>query len=531
MLPRITQRPITRTNTTRNTESTTIPAPTLGLNSISNLVEMPATSAITLKNFIVRPYGCETRAGSKKHATAITGTVESLMVYAAGSQSGSRLFAAANGSIYDVTTTGTPSIVKTELALSKFESVNFSTPGGRYMIAVNGVDAALLFDGTSWTDFTTVASPSAPGQVSGVDTTLWSNITHYKLRVWAVERNSLKAWYLPINSVGGAATSFDFGAYTRKGGHLVALASWSKDAGKGLDDYFVAVTSEGEMLVYEGTDPASSDSWRLVGIWEVEPPASTRCFIKYGPELLYLSGSGVNVFSKYIASDGIDTNSALSAPIKQILSEESARFSNYFGWEMVYFPTENVVLVNVPSNTTSTQYVFNTITRAWSSFVGWDAKCFAVFNGSLFFGENGGVKQAFAGYSDNAETNGLGGIQYEASAQQAFNYFETPGIKKHFKLVRLTATATVAPLVSIGVNADFDFGIGATSSSQASAGYSAWNSALWNSALWSRESGTIKNWHTTHAIGFAASLTVVVRVTGKVTWASTDWIFEKGGSL
>ena len=533
MQRRVNRRPVISERAARSITSTaTIPAPTLGLNAIDNLVTMPAAAAIRLTNFVAKPYGCECRKGSKKFVENLPSTVDSLMVYNAGSELGSRLFAASFDSIYDATeTTSAPVAVRSGFGNAKWESVNFSTPGGRYMLAVNGNDPAQLFDGTTWTGFTTVASPSAPGQVSGIDTQLWSNITHYKLRVWAVERNSLKAWYLPINSVGGTATSFDFGAYTRKGGHLVALTSWSIDSGKGLDDVFVAVTSEGEILIYEGIDPSSSDTWQLRGIWEVAPPASKRCFMKYGPEVLYLSRDGVSVLSRYLDSDGIDVSAGLSVPIRQLINEAVEKNRLYHGFELIQHTPENVVIVNVPGSTASTQYVFNTITRAWSKFSGWNAQCFAVFKGDLYFGGRNAVLQAFTGYRDEADANGLNGKMYQAEAQQSFNYFDEPGVKKHFRMVRLTATTDVTPKMQVGVNADFDFGIKPTPMTSAAVAASTWNNGLWNAAIWGRESSTIKQWHTTYAVGYAASLTVIINVTGKITWTSSDWIIEAGAAV
>jgi hypothetical protein len=36
-----------------------------------------------------------------------------------------------------------------------------------------------------------------------------SNITLFKNRIWFIEKNTLKAWYLPTSSIGGAAQYID----------------------------------------------------------------------------------------------------------------------------------------------------------------------------------------------------------------------------------------------------------------------------------------------------------------------------------
>jgi hypothetical protein len=62
-------------------------------------------------------------------------------------------------------------------------------------------------------------------------------------------------WYLPVNSISGAANPLDFGAIARNGGYMQAMGTWTLDAGQGADDYAVFVTSMGEVIVYNGTDP------------------------------------------------------------------------------------------------------------------------------------------------------------------------------------------------------------------------------------------------------------------------------------
>ena len=79
--------------------------------------------------------------------------------------------------------------------------------------------------------------------------------------MWVIENDTLSAWYLPVDSVGGAATEYDLSGIFRLGGYLLAGGTWTMDAGEGVDDYWIAVTSEGEVVVYQGTDPSSANTW------------------------------------------------------------------------------------------------------------------------------------------------------------------------------------------------------------------------------------------------------------------------------
>ena len=162
---------------------------------------------------------------------------------------------------------------------------------------------------------------------------------------------------------------------------------------------------------------------------------------------------------------------------------------------------------------------------------GWGASCWAVQNEKAYFGANGQVMQAFVGIRDNADLAGNNGDIYQATAQQAFNYFEKPGQKKKFNLIRLTATSAGNPAIAIGVNIDFEFGIVPKSISPSAQLNSVWGSALWGTAVWQRSLRTLRTWQKVNGIGYAASLTVVIDATAKTTWCSTDWIVEVAGVL
>ena len=42
-----------------------------------------------------------------------------------------------------------------------------------------------------------------------------------------------------------------------------AVAGWPQDGGQGIDDLTLFITSEGEVLVYAGSDPSNADDWSL----------------------------------------------------------------------------------------------------------------------------------------------------------------------------------------------------------------------------------------------------------------------------
>ena len=77
------------------------------------------------------------------------------------------------------------------------------------------------------------------------------------------------------------------------GGYLVAAGTWTIDAGYGVDDNLVFITSNGEVIVYSGTDPSDITKFALVGVWRIGKPVGKRCLMKYGGDMIILTYNGL----------------------------------------------------------------------------------------------------------------------------------------------------------------------------------------------------------------------------------------------
>src|SRR5574337_26782 len=128
----------------------TILAPTSGWYVGENIAEAPPKTAFYLQNVFCQLDYLRVRGGSQAYATGMpNASVSSLMPYNAAASS--KMFAACGTAIYDVTNTGAVgAAVVTGLTGTEFVYTQFAGLGGSYLVAVNGSDAAQLFDGVGW---------------------------------------------------------------------------------------------------------------------------------------------------------------------------------------------------------------------------------------------------------------------------------------------------------------------------------------------------------------------------------------------
>jgi len=525
----------------RITFAESIPAPTRGLNFRDPLGNMDPGYAINLTNFVASPQGVSVRRGFRTWAT-MDGNVETLMPYRGTTTGGDRLFSAGNGVIWNATAGGSATSVLSGMTRNVWSHLNFAATAGHYLVICNGADAPRHYDGSGWVTWTYVASPSTPGQVGPPtgggtnigDVAKFESVISHQRRLWFVERDSSRGWYLDINSIGGGATSFDFGPLFPRGGKLVALTSWSMNGGTGMQNYLVAASSQGDVVIYEGTDPSNASAWSLKGTWTLGAPISNKCFLQHGGDVLYLCQDGLVPLSQNLQST---TNTAsLTDAIRSLVSQMTTTFGSLSGWQLQAILSENLLLINVPQivQANNFQFVFNTITGGWSTFSGWPATCWATLGGSIYFGTTNKVCAAFVGFRDGAAADGTGGSVYTATAQQAFNYFglDHRGKKKRFIRAKpdlLTTSGT--PNILIACNTDFSSDPPTEIGSAIPVADALWGTGIWDSSVWAGSSGQNYNaWQTLGNIGYCASLTISLSVLSETEWIATEWEIELGGS-
>lgn len=509
-----------RTQKRRISSQTTIQSPTGGLNARDPLADMPETDAVVMDNYFPKPSSVEGRNGSVDHLTGIGSIVETLAVYKNGAQS--ELYAIAGGSVYDATTAGTAgSAVVSSLTNSRFQTINFGTAGGFFLMCVNGEDKMQVYDGTNWyADGTTTT-------VTGFDTADAVNINNFKNRVWFIEKDSMNAWYLPVSSIGGAANNIDLSGLFKLGGYLVAMGNWTIDNAAGIDDYAVFITSEGEVALYKGTDPSSASTWALVGTFRMGRPLGYRCMVKAGADVLVVTTDGAFPLSKALLTDRSQMNLAATDKISTLINRDTKQYFNNFGWQPIIFPTGNKLIINVPTveGSTSIQYVMNTQHGAWCRFTDWNAACFEVMDDMLFFGTQDAVVQADTGTDDN-------GSEIVGVIQQAYNYFGNRGLVKIFKMARPIFVGEGALIPGIRINVDFKTNQSLPNQSVAVTAGAEWDVAEWDVADWVFGDTVTKNWVAISGIGISGGLYISTSVKGiQFEWVSTDVIYEVGGSF
>jgi hypothetical protein len=501
-----------------------LPAPTKGWYVGDNLSTAPPGTAYVLNNAFPQLDYVRMRGGSLAYATGMpNAAVTTLIPYVNGTSS--KFFASVSGSIYDVSSGGAvgAAAVSGLNSSAVIEYIQFTNAGATWLICVNGVDPAQLYSGSAWS-----TTPAITGLTGGNLAFVWP----FKNRLYGVQSASLTAWYLAVQAIGGAATSFDLSGIFKYGGYLLCGTSWAISSNSGLYEVCVFITSEGEVAIYDGLSP-SDTAWTLKGLYKIAKPLGRRCILKTGGDIAIMTEDGIIPMSSVMTLDQIALqNVAVSKPIAPAWRNAVLARQGLTGWQITTWPLESMGIINLPKANAGdkTQFIANVRTGAWAQYIGWDANCFAVYNNSLYYGSSDGrVMQAETGAQDD-------GKNYTWTVFPSYTDLGSPANTKHVKMVRprLQAGYPVTPQVSVKVDFDTTLPISPTASVPAPFG-ALWDTAVWDSAVWPPTLTDLSRWTDAEGFGSTASpviqLTLSTSITPDVRLNSIEILYEVGSPV
>lgn len=521
-------------NTRQQAQPLTVPAPIGGLNGRDPLASMDPKDAYYMDNVFPGTAYCESRKGCKKYSsTALGAPVQSLEVYAGAT--GDKMLAWAGGNVFDVST-NVPNQLTSGLLSSLVITTMFSNSAdnAQHLIIVSGLDQPRHYDGTS---LTTLAMTG----MAGSQTTL-NFVFSFKSRLYFGQRGMLGFYFLPVGAIQGALSYFDLAQVSRKGGYLVAIASFSKSGnGSTPNDYMVFITSKGEYIVYGGFDPSSAANWGLVGRYYSAPPIGAKCTLNYGTELIILTEEGAISFSEVRrAGDatsgavGFSTYTAITSKLGSYLSAYNVNAA-IPGWSGIqYSGGGGWLLLNVPATMSISgkyyQYVMNTTTNAWCRFTNWNGLCFTVYNKRLYFGRyDGYVMLGDDGRLDD-------GQNIMCDVKQAYNYFDDGNglayLQKHFQWASMLVSCDGQPPLSGKFNVDYMEDQPYYVNTLPPTAGAVWDVAAWDDGTWAYENGTQRFVITLNKGGVAGSLWLRASLQGLTfRWFATQYVMEKTRGL
>lgn len=316
-----------------------------------------------------------------------------------------------------------------------------------------------------------------------------SYVWAYKNRIWFIQKNSLDAWYMPVDQVGGELTKWPMGGVFPRGGSLIWGQAWSLYSGGsgGLSDQCVFATTEGDVAAYQGLSPEPSQGWEQVGLYRVGKPMGKHGFIKAGGDLVIATTVGFVSLAEASKRDYAALGQgAVSYPIEDLWGQ-TALERGRDDWRCQIWANGQMTLISPPTPTGSMPLVFavNTNTGKWCTITGWDITAMVEFQDGIYFGTStGAVRQGWVGGRDEKEP-------YVGRMLPLFNNMQAPASLKVLKMARAITRSAYDVRVQLSGHSDYKVNFPAPPSQGEITVGNEWDNAVWGESVWNEDRGAI----------------------------------------
>lgn len=480
----------------------TMSAPVAGWNRKLPLPSVPEIFALSLVNWIPTATGVKKRGGSERMTdTAFTSACETVLGINLEDGTSQVIVAGDNDLMTVNLTTHARSSVKggSTITSNRWQFTQFYD---RIFVA-NGADRVLSYNGTgnfAAAGFTISASP---------DDNLYSPFA-YRERLYFCKGTSI-FYTQNVREITGALDEFDFATILTKGGKLLFGMSSTFNIGDHSQELFVVVSSEGEVIAYEGSDP-SDISWDIVGHFYLPRSPNYSAFFAAGAGLQIITEQGVISLSEVInpSADTKKTGRYLAATSNiddAFASAMKNAFSNY-GWCGVNHTHGNLLIINVPvSSNRSIQFVQNTLTEgAWCSFEGFNAASWFVSGDYAYFGGFDGHLYRYDSAQNDNVFEASEGDGINCRGETAFTYAGDQNTLKMFLQALPIVYTTGDATLNIGVNVTFgrNASVSPVQISGTTGGF--WDDAEWDVDDWADNESIFLEWKSIEGSGINCSI-------------------------
>lgn len=387
-----------------------------------------------------------------------------------------------------------------------FRAVDEGATGYILVTGISGTfqDNELLTSATGSATANGAPSVAAPGiDFGGLTSADMSFVWSYKNRLWFIQKESLNVYYMAdVDQVGGTATLLPLGGVFSNGGSLMFGARWSMEnsGDGGLSDQNVFVTNFGEAAVFQGSNPEDANDWALVGVYRTGAPLGKKAYLRGGGDLAICTDVGLVPLSKAISLDITALNVAtISYKIADAWSD-AIRFRGTQNWQAYVWSQGKMALIAPPDLIGSSfpvVFVTNTETGAWARYTNWQANCFTIYRGELYFGSPNG--QVFKGNTTGTDD----GQPYTGTVISLYDDIGAPASAKIGKMARAVTRSNFPISDRVTIRTNYDVTIPSAPDAQAIFGDNAWGSGVWGTSIWGAEipEAFQANWKSAGGIG------------------------------
>jgi hypothetical protein len=223
-------------------------------------------------------------------------------------------------------------------------------------------------------------------------------------------------------------------------------------------------------------------------------------------------------------ADSQQAANAVTDKISGAFKLTAAAYSSYFGWQVIEYPAQNLLIINIPTEerVSAEQFIMNTRTGAWARWTGINVGCWGRKASSIYAGTNVSTTVQYGeALMDNGEA-------IDAMCMQAYNAFNDPRRKRFVRVLpQYQKAVDYKPLVELrfGYNPDRPD----VSAPVAVSSGPTWDAVYWDVEYWGGTIDSTFQWQSIIGHGVAAALVIATSSETPVIYNGGLIAYETGG--
>lgn len=433
-----------------------MPPPSMGLDLVSPVDNMDPSSALELSNVFPGAGVPSVRKGYEQFAALAETTAVTFMRELPRPNGTSQLIVANQGKIYSVSSTGTATDISKAGGYTDGNWYSEIFANNIYMC--NGVNNAQVYTGTS-----TAADLNATFQGGGSTLDKLINVNSYRERLYFVEKDSFKVWFhdtvrAVFTTASSQLKSYDFQYGMKRGGYLLFTTTYTNQTAQTSADLFVAVSSEGEVIMFSGSSP-DDINWQPVAHFMIAKPLGRKSYVRVNQDTWIITDQGIVPLSALFQVDPEQALNVVSLKVNPLISQYATQTSFGNLWHGFFWGPGRRVYISIPdSENTSFFLVYSIDTKAWTQFNLFDGQhgySSTKFLKNPYYGSaTGKIYKGESGYADVVTSTSTGnGISF--SGRLAFSFYNSRGNYKAYKDMRPIMRTRRGVVLGLGLDTDF----------------------------------------------------------------------------
>jgi hypothetical protein len=154
---------------------------------------------------------------------------------------------------------------------------------------------------------------------------------------WDIFKPTVQATELVLNGV------------VSLGGNILRIFTLSKEKEGTIGDYFCVLTTIGELIVYQGTDPSNTANWKLVGKWRIPQPLNRRCIAEVEGDVIVATYNGFFSIQRVVFGQVNMLSEAMEKRMLNLFSSYQFSLTPFIDFMFInFYKKRRLMLFNLP---------------------------------------------------------------------------------------------------------------------------------------------------------------------------------------